>query len=120
MASLLGFLLGAGSYYVHLSYFHDASALAGERFCVAHGALMRTAQVPVVYGMPVSPAGYDDVRQELFPHAHRVFQGGCVRGKKKYVYAWVCDRCRAVRLEWLKERNFLEGESRYGEFLNPR
>ena len=120
MAALLGFLIGVGSYYVHLSYFYDASALAGERFCMAHGALMRKEQVPIVYGMPIKPVGYDEVREELFPNAHRVFQGGCVRGKKKHVSAWVCDRCRAARLGWLKERNFLAGESRYGELLNSR
>ena len=81
---------------------------------------MREERVPIVYGMHATPAGYAEVRAELFPNAHRVFQGDCVRGEKTHVTAWVCDSCRAARLKWLQERGFLSGESRYGEPLDLR
>ena len=74
--------------------------------CEIHRIKMAEADVPVSYGFPIRPGGYDEARLTTFRNADLPFCGGCVGGppeKPATLKQFVCSKCAEAYRTWRKK-----------------
>jgi len=78
-----------------------------DSLCPLHRIEMRTAVVPIQYGLPMFDARYEKAKQKNFPNANdgRAL-GGCMVGpeSEREAKVFFCPRCNQARAAWLKKR----------------
>ncbi len=81
------------------------------RKCEVHGEVLVEEDVPIIYGLPRFPWGYEEALTEEFPHSGtRVLGGCCVRDEEpKVTRYWLCRSCRKAEKKW--RRRHPEGVS---------
>jgi hypothetical protein len=77
--------------------------------CPVHGELLRTEQVPILYGLYRHPSDYHQARKELFPRANAVAYGGCLVGPRKLQAIRYCEACRIAMASWASETGLRSG-----------
>jgi hypothetical protein len=72
--------------------------------CPVHAVKMAYRDVPIYYGLLLTPAGEPtfDIVQKLFPHHLEWIGGGCsmLRDSPTIGKKFVCDKCRAAYAKW--------------------
>jgi hypothetical protein len=74
--------------------------------CEIHRIKMDEVAVPVSYGFPIRPEGYEEARLTTFRNADLPFCGGCVGGppeKPATLKQFVCSKCAEANREWRKK-----------------
>ncbi len=72
------------------------------RRCDVHGEDLVQEEVPILYGLPRFPCGYEEALMEEFPHAGTLVLGGCcVDGRQPTATRyWLCRSCREAEKAW--------------------
>ena len=79
--------------------------------CPVHETPLKTAIIPVSYGILGWDIEYFDARTTQFPYAQTVLEGGCVQGEETHARVKYCPRCRDARARWRWQHPNVRDES---------
>ena len=91
-----------------------------ESLCAVHKERLQVEPVPLVYGLLRHPLEYYRAKEELFPLANAVIEGGCIVGSQNVQSSPYCEGCRKSLANWARETGLLAGLPRDRDWFFKR